>query len=127
MYKISQILISLVAIFCIVGCASQDGLSQNSSENVQRNTQESISPSETTDASNLASSESKNSQEGKTFTSADNGSTEPVLVCRREKILGSNMRKRVCYRKTDIEDRMATDQEDLRERQISQPRPAFND
>jgi len=52
---------------------------------------------------------------------------DPSIICKREKVLGSNMRKRVCYRVKDIKARRTSDREDMRERQIQTPRPTLND
>lgn len=52
---------------------------------------------------------------------------DPSIICKREKVLGSNMRKRVCYKAKDIKARRTADREDMRERQIQTPRPTLND
>ena len=49
------------------------------------------------------------------------------LICRKEKVIGSNLRKRVCYRKSDLEAKSKLDQEDYREMTTRAVRPTFNE
>ena len=52
---------------------------------------------------------------------------EDKLICKREKVLGSNMRKRVCYRKKDVEERRRADNEEVRRYRTQTPRPTVSD
>lgn len=45
------------------------------------------------------------------------------LICRKEKVMGSNLRQRVCYRKRDLEAKSKLDQEDYREMNTRAVRP----
>ena len=53
--------------------------------------------------------------------------SEDKLICKREKVLGSNMRKRVCYRKKDVEERRRADNEEVRRYRTQTPRPTVSD
>ena len=70
-------------------------------------------------------------QSGKAEMRAQSGgekrNDDPSIICKREKVLGSNMRKRVCYKVKDIKARRTSDREDMRERQTQTPRPTLND
>ena len=48
---------------------------------------------------------------------------EDQLICRKEKIMGSNLRKRVCYKKRDLDAKSQMDKEDYREMQTRAIRP----
>lgn len=60
-------------------------------------------------------------------SASGNNDDKPSVICKREKVIGSNMRKRVCYSVKEIKERRVSDREDIRERQIQTPRPNFND
>ena len=60
----------------------------------------------------------------KVYLSEDPGDQ---LICRKEKVIGSNLRKRVCYRKSDLEAKSKLDQEDYREMATRAVRPTFNE
>jgi hypothetical protein len=49
------------------------------------------------------------------------------LICRREKVLGSNLRQKVCYDRSEITARTEMDKEDLRSMQRSLPPPGQTD
>lgn len=51
---------------------------------------------------------------------------EDQLICRKEKIMGSNLRKRVCYKKRDLDAKSQMDKEDYREMQTRAIRPTAN-
>lgn len=53
--------------------------------------------------------------------------SEDKLICKREKVLGSNMRKRVCYRKKDVEERRRADNEEVRRYRTQTPQPTVSD
>ena len=51
---------------------------------------------------------------------------EDQLICRKEKVMGSNLRKRVCYKKRDLDAKSQMDKEDYREMQTRAIRPTAN-
>ena len=51
---------------------------------------------------------------------------EDQLICRKEKIMGSNLRKRVCYKKRDLDAKSQRDREDYQEMQTRAIRPTAN-
>ena len=51
---------------------------------------------------------------------------EDQLICRKEKVMGSNLRKRVCYKKRDLDAKSKMDKEDYREMQTRAIRPTAN-
>ena len=59
----------------------------------------------------------------KVFLSGDPGDQ---IICRKEKVMGSNLRKRVCYRKRDLEAKSKLDQEEYREMSTRAVRPTVN-
>ena len=59
----------------------------------------------------------------KVFLSEDPGDQ---MICRKEKVMGSNLRKRVCYRKRDLEAKSKLDQEEYREMSTRAVRPTVN-
>ena len=59
----------------------------------------------------------------KVYLSEDPGDQ---MICRKEKVMGSNLRKRVCYRKRDLEAKSKLDQEEYREMSTRAVRPTVN-
>ena len=59
----------------------------------------------------------------KVYLSEDTGDQ---MICRKEKVMGSNLRKRVCYRKRDLEAKSKLDQEEYREMSTRAVRPTIN-
>ena len=59
----------------------------------------------------------------KVYLSEDPGDQ---MICRKEKVMGSNLRKRVCYRKRDLEAKSKLDQEEYREMSTRAVRPTAN-
>ena len=59
----------------------------------------------------------------KVYLSEDPGDQ---MICRKEKVMGSNLRKRVCYRKRDLEAKSKLDQEEYREMSTRAVRPTIN-
>lgn len=51
--------------------------------------------------------------------------SEDQIVCRKEKVMGSNLRQNVCYRKRDLDAKSKLDQEDYREMTTRAVRPTI--
>lgn len=79
---------------------------------------------------NVALADSSKESDGLTSndqTKAKERNPKNDLICKKEKVLGSNMRRRVCYRRSDVEARRQTDNQDLKRRQTQTARPTFQD